>query len=220
MTTLQMPLLPPDVPPLTPHEARVARRLYALRRDSRREVAEQRRRWRYHVRRGRVEFDREVHDLHARLRQSLPAYLLDANPFSLLTAPIVYSLLLPFVLLDAWTTAYQWICFPIYGIARVRRAPYVVLDRHKLQYLNAIEKANCTFCTYANGVIAYVREVAARTEQFWCPIKHGSDVPEPHARYHHFFDYGDGERYHRDLLRLRGRLRAPARPPRRRPRPA
>lgn len=219
MTMLQVPVLPPDMPPLTPHEARVARRLYALRRDARREVSEQQRRWRYRVRRGRVEFDREMAALHARLRQSLPAYLRDANPFSLLTAPIIYSLLLPFVLLDAWTTAYQWICFPIYGIARVRRTPYFVLDRHKLQYLNAIEKANCTFCTYANGVIAYVREVAARTEQFWCPIKHGSAVPEPHARYHHFFDYGDGERYHRDLLALRGRLRAPAGPPRRRRRP-
>jgi hypothetical protein len=220
MTMLQVPGLPPDLPPLTPHEARVARRLYALRRDARREVSEQQRRWRYRVRRGRVEFDHEIAALHARLRQSLPAYLRDANPFSLLTAPIIYSLLLPFVLLDAWTTAYQWICFPIYGVARVRRAPYFVLDRHKLQYLNAIEKANCTFCTYANGVIAYVREVAARTEQFWCPIKHGSAVPEPHARYHHFFDYGDGGRYHRDLLGLRGRLRPPAAPPRRRRRPA
>lgn len=100
------------------------------------------------------------------------------------------------------------------------RAPYFVLERHKAQYLYAIEKANGTFCTYANGVIAYVREVAARTEQFWCPIKNGSAVPEPHARHYHFFDYGDGERYHRDPLRLRGRLRALAGPPRHRRRPA
>ena len=163
MTLPQVPALPPDLPPLTPHEARVARRLHALRRDARREVSEQRRRWRYRVRRGRVEFDREVHDLHARLRQSLPAYLLDANPFSLLTAPIVYSLLLPCVLLDAWTTAYQWICFPIYGIAPVRRADYLVFDRAELPYLNAIEKFHCFYCSYGNGVAAYLREVAART---------------------------------------------------------
>ena len=214
MTALQVPLLPPDVPPLTPHEARVARRLHVLRREARREAFEQRRRWRYRVRRGRVEFDREMTALHARLRQSVPAYLWGANPLSLLTAPVVYSLLLPFLLLDAWTTAYQWVCFPIYGIARVRRAPFLAVDRHKLQYLNAIEKANCTFCTYANGVTAYVREVAARTEQYWCPIKHEHDVPAPHARYHHFFDYGDGEGYHRDLARLRRRLPAPAASPR------
>jgi hypothetical protein len=207
-------------PAVTAHEAGVARRLRALRRQALREMHEQRRRWRFRVHRGRVEFDHDVAVLHARLKQSLPAYVWGANPLSLLTAPIIYSLLLPFMVLDAWVTAYQWMCFPVYGIARVRRASYLRLDRHKLQYLNAIEKANCTFCTYANGVIAYVREVAARTEQYWCPIKHARDVPAPHARYHHFFDYGDAEGYHRDLMWQRRRLRAaepPLRPRARRP---
>ena len=63
-------------------------------------------------------------------------------------------------------------CFPIYGIERVQRRRYFAIDRHTLAYLNAIEKANCLYCSHANGVIAYVREVAARTEQYWCPIKH------------------------------------------------
>lgn len=104
-------------------------------------------------------------------------------------------------------TIYQWVCFPIYGIGRVRRRAYFAIDRHKLAYLNTIEKVNCTFCSYANGVIAYVREVAACTEQYWCPIKHAQAIPTPHVRYHLFFDYGNAEGYRRELLALRRTLR-------------
>lgn len=144
---------------------------------------------------------------HRRLRQSIAAYILAGSTLNLLTAPIIYSLLLPFVLLDLWVTLYQLICFPIYGVPRVPRRRYFALDRHKLAYLNVIEQVNCTFCSYANGLLAYVREVAARTEQYWCPIKHARAIPVPHSRYHLFFDYGDGERYRRDLGPLRHELR-------------
>ena len=183
----------------------------------RRGVAEKRRRWRYRVRDGRVRFEQEVRRAHRRLRQSIPAYLRGANYLSLLTAPVIYSLLLPLVLLDAWVSMYQWVCFPIYGVARVRRRRFFPLDRHRLEYLNAIERVNCTFCTYANGVIAYVREVAARTEQYWCPIRHARAVAAPHPRYHTFFDYGDAERYHGELTDIRRTLRPRARSGRRRP---
>jgi hypothetical protein len=30
---------------------------------------------------------------------------------------------------------------------------------------------NCVYCGYFNGLIAYVQEIAARTEQFWLPHK-------------------------------------------------
>lgn len=182
-------------------------RIRAVERDLKREIAIQKRRWHHRAQRGRVWFDREVRDTHRRLRQSIPAYVFDGNIFSLLTAPIIYSLFIPFVVTDFWVTVYQWVCFPIYGIARVPRRRYFAIDRHKLAYLNAIEKVNCTYCSYANGVIAYVREVAARTEQYWCPIKHARSIPVPHRRYHLFFDYGDAQRYRRDLMPLRDTLR-------------
>ena len=54
--------------------------------------------------------------------------------------------------------------------------------------------------------LAYVREVAARTEQYWCPIKHAHEVPAPHTRYHLFFDYGDAEGYRHGLVALRRTL--------------
>jgi hypothetical protein len=74
---------------------------------------------------------------------------------------------------------------------RVRRGDFVVIDRHRLGYLNTLEKINCAYCGYANGVIAYGREVASRTESYWCPIKHAQRWPGPHPRYAEFMDYGD-----------------------------
>jgi hypothetical protein len=102
---------------------------------------------------------------------------------------------------------FERICFPIYGIERVRRADYISMDRQKLAYLNAIEKANCDYCSYSNGVIAYVREVAARTEQYWCPIKHARRVRGPHPHYRLFVDYGDAEGLKKALPVLREALK-------------
>ena len=140
-------------------------------------------------------------------RQSIPAFIRESSVAALLTTPVIYSVLPVFLVLDLWVTLYQWICFPVYGIARVPRRRYFVVDRHRLGYLNGIEKVNCVYCGYANGVVAYVREVTSRTEQYWCPIKHARPVPSPHSRYRRFFDYGDGRAYRRDLRRLRRDLR-------------
>lgn len=189
---------------------RLLAHLHAVEAELARDVEEQQQRWRYRVQAGRIWFDEEVRLVHARLRQSIPAYIREGSLLSLLTTPVIYSLLVPLAILDLWIFTYQWVCFPIYGIARVPRRNYFVFDRRKLAYLNAIEKVGCTFCSYANGLIAYVREVAARTEQYWCPIKHAKAPAAPHGRYHLFFDYGDAEGYHGDLMALRGTLRPTA----------
>ena len=79
----------------------------------------------------------------------------------------------------------------------------LVFDREDLPYLNAIEKFNCFYCSYGNGVAAYTREVAARTEQYWCPIKHARRIKAAHDRYPLFFDHGDAEAFRQGLNRLR-----------------
>ena len=186
---------------------RLVTHLHAAEAELARDVEEQQQRWRYRVHAGRIWFDDEVRLAHARLRQSIPAYIREGSLLSLLTAPVIYSLIVPLVTLDLWISAYQWVCFPIYGIARVPRRAYFLFDRRKLAYLNGIEKVNCTFCSYANGLIAYIREVAARTEQYWCPIKHARAIPTPHSRYHRFADYGDAHRYRNGLPSLRRGLR-------------
>jgi hypothetical protein len=150
----------------------------------------------------------EVRAGHRRLRTGLWPYLYRAELATLLTAPIIYSVAVPFVMLDAWVWIYQAVCFRAWGIRPVRRRAYFAIDRHKLAYLNTFEKFNCLFCSYANGLIAYVREVAARTEQYWCPIRHARRTPQPHSHYDAFVDYGDAAAYRRQLKRLRAALEA------------
>ena len=160
----------------------------SLEREVELELNRARERWRYRVEAGRIRFEHEVRRAHARLRQSIPRYLRESSIPNLLTAPIIYSLVVPIALLDLWMTLYQAICFRIYRIARVRRSTYIVIDRHHLAYLNGIEKLNCVYCGYANGVFAYVREIAGRTEQYWCPIRHARRVRAPHGHYRRFVD--------------------------------
>jgi len=119
--------------------------------------------------------------------------------------------------LDIFVTLYQALCFPIYGIAKVRRGDYIVFDRHQLGYLNFIERFHCEYCAYANGLIAYAAEITARTEQYFCPIKHARKILGTHSQYARFLEFGDSAEYHAKLEAFRLALAAPpgdSRPPR------
>lgn len=153
----------------------------------------------------RVRFAREVLRRQRLHRVGLWRFLRGSSLPVMLTAPIIYAGFLPFLLMDLFVTVYQTLCFPIYGIPRVRRSDYLVFDRGDLPYLNAVERFNCFYCSYGNGVAAYLREVAARTEQYWCPIKHARRIVASHERYPHFFEFGDAEAYRQGLERLRQR---------------
>jgi len=144
---------------------------------------------------------------HRNYRVRLTRYVLSGDILTVLTAPIIYSTIVPFALLDLWVAAYQAVCFRAWGIGRVRRRNYFALDRHKLAYLNGLEKVNCLFCSYANGLIGYVREVAARTEQYWCPIRHARRTRDPHHHYRDFRSYGDAAGYRGGLSSLRAALK-------------
>lgn len=161
---------------------------------------------RYRIHDGSVIFEREVLSLHRSLKVSVWRYIREARWLVIATAPVIYSLIIPFLLLDIFIAFYQLICFPVYGIPRVKRSEYFVYDRVKLSYLNGIEKFNCAYCSYGNGVIAYAREVAARTEQYWCPIKHARKNQGAHSRYPLFTDFGDGEQYRQELGTLQSRF--------------
>lgn len=155
----------------------------------------------------RVRFEQKVLDGHRKLKNSILPWLLSSSIRNILSAPFIYSMLLPITLFDLTITLYQHICFRLYGIRRVDRSKYIVLDRHQLAYLNGIEKLNCIYCGYGNGVVAYAREVLARTEQYWCPIKHARRVVGSHRHYNKFVDYGDGENYKQQLIILRDELK-------------
>jgi hypothetical protein len=171
------------------------------------ELAHRREQFRFTIRDKTVRFEQGALEAQRRLKRGIVRFLLDAGVRSYATSPFIYALILPIGLLDLFLAVYQRICFPVYGIPRVPRERYIVFDRHHLAYLNAIEKLNCVYCGYANGVIALAREVGSRTEQYWCPIKHARRVTVTHKRYAAFLEYGDAQGYRERLGMLRDAVR-------------
>lgn len=153
----------------------------------------------------RVEFEHSIRQAHKRLKYSLWHWL-GTQPINLITMPIIYSMIVPLLIIDIVVSFYQFTCFPIYRIKLVRRRDYIVFDRHHLNYLNFIERFHCVYCSYVNGVVAYIREIVARTEQYFCPIKHARKVLGTHERYQYFIEYGDAEGYHQRLQQYRDKL--------------
>ena len=147
----------------------------------------------YQIKGKRVEFERVVKDAHLQLKMGIFRWFLEVRPQNYLTAPFIYGMIVPLVILDIGVTIYQTTCFPIYGIAKARRSDYIVFDHRHLAYLNVFDKAHCLYCSYANGLIAYSLEITARTEQYFCPIKHAHKILGTHSRYAQFLDYGEAE---------------------------
>jgi hypothetical protein len=143
----------------------------------------------------RVEFESSVKAAHDKLKTNFFRWLVTNRPQNLITGPIIYAMVVPLLMLDLCVSLYQWICFPVYGVLKVKRSDYIVFDRHQLHYLNFIEKFHCTYCEYGNGLMGYMTEILARTEEYFCPIKHARKVLGTHARYQRFLDYGDAADY-------------------------
>jgi len=163
-------------------------------------------RLRYQIEGKRVMFEQAIKDAHLRLKMGVFRWFLTVRPQNFLTAPIIYGMIVPLVLFDLCVSFYQLTCFPIYGIAKVRRANYIVMDHQHLAYLNIIEKMDCMYCSYAVGLLGYAREITARTEQYFCPIKHARKVLGAHSRYKHFLDYGDAANLHDKVEEFRSAL--------------
>jgi hypothetical protein len=157
----------------------------------------------YKVQGKKISFDREVKRQHKRIATKISRYLKDADILNILTIPFIWACLPPALLLDGAVSLFQAVCFPIYKIPKVKRSSYIVIDRYALSYLNGIEKLNCTYCGYFNGLIAYIHEIAGRTEQYWCPIKHARRTNGFHSRYSKFLEYGDAEGYRREIEKVR-----------------
>lgn len=161
----------------------------------------------YEIRGADIHFEVEVRDSHARLRTGLADWFRLSQWRNIASAPLVYGMILPFACLDAWLFAYQAVCFRLYRIPAVRRSDYISIDRRHLAYLNIVERFNCIYCGYTNGLLAFSAEIAARTEQYWCPIKHARKVLGAHNRYRSFLEFGDAEHYPDGLEGYRESLR-------------
>lgn len=167
------------------------------------ELQKQQEEFLYEIGKRRVYFEKNTIKNHKEYSKRLLKYIADAKLKNIITIPFIWVCILPVALVDITVSLYQAICFPLYGIPKVKRQDYIVFDRRYLNYLNIIEKINCAYCSYVNGLFGYLQEIAGRTEQFWCPIKHANRIKSLHSRYQKFFDYGDAKTYRSKIERTR-----------------
>ncbi len=106
-------------------------------------------------------------------------------------------------MLDIFLEVYHNICFRLYKIPLVKRASYISIDRHKLEYLSFWQKTFCVYCGYANGLVHYAFAIAGLTEEYWCGIKHDKKegfVNPPHHK--NFLKYNDKQSFNKYLTKL------------------
>lgn len=129
--------------------------------------------------------------------------LLHLNLRYLISAPFIYMMIIPAIIFDICLEIYHRICFPLYQIKIVERWKYILFDRNHLSYLNWFEKLNCLYCSYFNWLMWYAREIAWRTEKYWCPIKHAQRRYWAHEHYEWFSDYLDWKKYRENIKNIR-----------------
>ena len=169
---------------------------------------EQQERLHYRVEGSKIRFEENLRRIHTTLKTGVFTWLRTSELKNVISAPFIYAMIIPFLLLDLFVSLYQAICFPLYRIPKVRRASYVIIDRHHLGYLNIIERLNCIYCGYADGLLAYTRQILSRTEMYWCPVKHARKVLDPHRRYARFQDFGNSDDFAAHVAVMREEIRA------------
>ena len=181
-------------------------KIHALEEELRTVLEEQQTEFSYKIAGKRIEFEKSIREAHKKLKTSWFYWFITVSPKHLLSGPVIYGLIVPLIMFDISMSVYQSICFRLYGVARVKRSDHFVFDHRHLAYLNIFDKLNCLYCSYAIGVINFSREIASRTEQYWCPIKHAHKILDAHHRYTDFLDYGNAEDYQKNMMDIRKKL--------------
>lgn len=96
----------------------LAREIGRLQTELDREIHRRRDALDWQIRRGLVEFQRDVATRHRELRRALSRFLTNASIGTIVTTPIIYSLVVPLIL-DLWRTAY--LCRPVASITDVQK---------------------------------------------------------------------------------------------------
>lgn len=119
----------------------------------------------------------------------------------IISIPFIWGVLVPAVIMHVCIFVYQAVAFRLYGLERVRLRDFISFDREKLSYLRTIDKLNCAYCSYVNGLFAYVCEIGRRTEYYWCGVKHMNQPTNPAFAYQEkFAAYGDEAAYRQHLI--------------------
>jgi len=171
----------------------------ALKQKLKEEVEKKEKHIAYEIKHGRIHFTQDVLASQKEKITTLWQFIKEAPILNILSAPIVYMMIIPAVILDLFLTVYVWIIFPIYKFPKFKRSDYIVFDRQYLGYLNFIEKLNCVYCSYFNGLINYTSAIAGRSELYFCPIKHAKKIAYMHEHYYDFLSYADANSYQEKL---------------------
>ena len=157
----------------------------------------------YEIKEGYVKFEENVLKKQRENMKGLFLFVAETPLSHLLSSPLVYAMIIPAMIFDILLFIYQNIIFRIYGFEFVKRSDYIVFDRQFLRYLNCIERLNCMYCSYFNGLMRYASEISAKTELYFCPIKHAQKTLYRHRYYKDFLAYGDSEEYQDRLEEIR-----------------
>ena len=167
------------------------------------EIADQESNISYEIQNGYVKFEKDVLAKQKENMKNLLAWFREVPLLHFLTALIIYGIVIPAILLDVLIFIYQQVVFRVFKFKFLKRSDYIVFDRHYLGYLNPVEKLNCVYCSYVNGLMQYASAIASRTEFYFCPIKHAKKVAYDHDYYHDYLAYGDEGDYQKKLKELR-----------------
>lgn len=105
----------------------------------------------------------------------------------IVSAPFIYGMIIPSLFIHVTAEIYHQVCFRLYGILLLDVRKFIVIDRHKLSKLSLMEKINCVYCGYINGLYAYLVALARKTEEYWCAIKHAEGPAKKAQRQQAYF---------------------------------
>lgn len=171
----------------------ILEKIESLKNDLGFEYLDLQRRYEYYLSKRKVIFTPGAIAFQKMKKISLFRYIFSAHARHILSMPFIYAMLFPWMFLDLFLTIYQNTAFPLYGIPKVKRSEFFIYDRKYLKYLNLIQKVNCLYCSYMNWLFSFASEIAWRTEQYWCPIKHAEHSDSEHRYFMHFADYWNSD---------------------------
>jgi len=102
--------------------------------------------------------------------------------FRIIALIMIWSAIIPIIIIDLYANIYQSIYFTIQGIPKIKRSDYINYDRWNLSKLTFTQKISCIYCDYANGIVAWFKAIVNQTEVYSCAIKNKYEMP---GRNHH-----------------------------------
>lgn len=157
----------------------------------------------YEIKNGYVKFENDILEKHRKNMKNLWLWFREIPLLHLLSSPLIYAMIIPAIFLDVMLFIYAKVVAKVFKFDLPKRNMYIVFDRQYLGYLNIMEKLNCMYCSYFNGLMAYASAIANRTEYYFCPIKHAKKVAYEHKYYNSYLAYGDENKYQEKLKEIR-----------------